>query len=41
METRSEVEAGGDAGGLVTSLQADGDYNMDNGVATGNTGRRQ
>jgi hypothetical protein len=34
-------EAGGDVGGLVFSLQADTDYNLDNGVVTGNTGRRQ
>jgi hypothetical protein len=35
------IEAGGDVGGLVYSLQADGDYNADNITNTGNTGRRQ
>ncbi len=35
------AEAGGDVGGLVYSKQADGDYNLDNGVITGNTGKRQ
>jgi hypothetical protein len=35
------AEAGGDVGGLVYSLQADGDYNADNSTNTGNTGHRQ
>jgi hypothetical protein len=39
--TGSDAEAGGDVGGVVLTLQADGDYNSDNGVATGITGRRQ
>lgn len=37
----SEVECGGDVGGMVYSQQADGDYNADNGTTTGVTGRRQ
>jgi hypothetical protein len=39
--TSTTAEAGGDVGGLVYSLQADGDYNLDNGTTTGNTGKRQ
>jgi len=39
--TGSFAEAGGDVAGLVFTLQADGDYNTDNGVSTGNTGKRQ
>jgi hypothetical protein len=35
------AEAGGDAGGMVYSLQADSSYNADNGVNTGNVGHRQ
>jgi hypothetical protein len=35
------AEAGGDVAGLVYSLQADGSYNSDNGISTGNTGHRQ
>jgi hypothetical protein len=35
------AEAGGDVGGLVLTLQSDGDYNIDNGATTGNVGRRQ
>jgi hypothetical protein len=34
-------EAGGDVAGLVYSKQAEGSYNSDNGVSTGNTGHRQ
>jgi hypothetical protein len=39
--TGSTAEAGGDVGGLVLTLQSEGDYEKDNGVTTGNTGRRQ
>ena len=35
------AEAGGDVGGLPYSYQADGQYNADNGVSTGNVSRRQ
>lgn len=34
------TEAGGDVGGVVYTLQADGDYNADNGTTTGITGKR-
>jgi hypothetical protein len=37
----STPEAGGDVGGLVYSLQADGDFCADNLTAYGNIGRRQ
>jgi hypothetical protein len=36
-----EVECGGDVAGLVYTIQADGDYNADNGTSTGINGRRQ
>lgn len=39
--TGADAEAGGDVAGLVYTLQADGSYNSDNGVSTGNTGHRQ
>jgi hypothetical protein len=39
--TGSATESGGDVGGLVLTLQSDGDYNIDNGVITGNVGFRQ
>jgi hypothetical protein len=39
--TGTLTESGGDVGGLVLTLQSDGDYNADNGVETGNVGRRQ
>lgn len=39
--TSTIAEAGGDVGGLVLTLQSDGDYNADNGVSTGYTGKRQ
>jgi hypothetical protein len=35
------AEAGGDVGGLPYSYQADGQFNTDNGVSTGQVGRRQ
>jgi hypothetical protein len=35
------VEAGGDVGGAVYSLQADKDYNNDSGTGNGNVGHRQ
>jgi len=35
------AEAGGDVGGMVYTLQTDGDYNLDNTASTGITGRRQ
>ena len=37
----SSAESGGDVGGLVLTLQSEGDYNLDNGVQTGSTGLRQ
>jgi hypothetical protein len=39
--TGTTAENGGDVGGLIVSLQSDEDYNIDNGVQTGNVGRRQ
>lgn len=39
--TGTTAEAGGDVGGLVYSLAAEGAYNIDNGVSTGNVGHRQ
>jgi hypothetical protein len=35
------TESGGDVGGLILTLQSEGDYNADEGVSTGNVGRRQ
>jgi hypothetical protein len=35
------AESGGDVGGLVLTLQSEGDYNRDNGATSGSTGRRQ